>query len=233
MRSILISGANQGLGRHTVHRLAATPNVLIFMGSRKLSAAEDALAEFKSDVHASSTVVPLQLDITDDASIKNAHAFVQEYLQAKNLPGLDVLVNNAAIVSADFAAVYAVNVFGTAALTAAIRPLINKRGSIVNVSSDLGSITLFTRKPPPPIYPIYSSSKAALNSLTVQWAVQEEQKGSGIRVVSVNPGFNKTNLNKYTGTMDPVDGCKVIAEAALATEGRTAVFFDKDGDLPW
>jgi hypothetical protein len=45
--------------------------------------------------------------------------------------------------------------------------------------------------------------------------------------------FNKTNLNKYTGKMDPVDGCKVIAEAALATEGRTAVFLDKDGDVPW
>ncbi|KAJ7240531.1 hypothetical protein C8J57DRAFT_1727083 [Mycena rebaudengoi] len=229
IRSILISGANQGLGRHTVHRLAATPNVLIFMGSRKLSAAEDALAEFKSDVHASSTVVPLQLDITDDASIKNAHAFVQEYLRAKNLPGLDV---NAAIMSADFA-VYTVNVFGTAAQTAAIRPLINKRGSIVNVSSDLGSMTLYTRKPPKPVCLAYSSSKAALNSLTVQWAVEEGHKGSGIRVVSVHPGFNKTNLNKYTGKMDPVDGCKVIAEAALATEGRTAVFFDKDGDIPW
>ncbi|KAJ7240526.1 hypothetical protein C8J57DRAFT_1245322 [Mycena rebaudengoi] len=139
MRSILISGANQvqckDAGRvgpaHTVHRLAATPNVLIFMGSRKLSAAEDALAEFKSDVHASSTVVPLQLDITDDASIKNAHTFVQEYLRAKNLPGLDVLVNNAAIMSADFTTVYRVNVFGTVALSARSDPVLSHMPAVL------------------------------------------------------------------------------------------------------
>jgi NADP-dependent 3-hydroxy acid dehydrogenase YdfG len=62
-------------------------------GSRKISAAEDALAEFKSDIHASSTVVPVQLDITDAASVKNAHTFIQGYLKSQNLPGLDVLVN--------------------------------------------------------------------------------------------------------------------------------------------
>ncbi|KAJ7274088.1 short-chain dehydrogenase/reductase SDR [Mycena rebaudengoi] len=231
IRSILVSGANQGLGKHAVHQLAATPNVLVFMGSRKLSAAEAALAEFKSDIHASSTVMPVQLDITDEASIANAHKFISAYLKSQNLPGLDVLVNNAGITALDFQQVYAVNVFGTAALTAVIRPLINNGGSILNVSSPLGSMAMYST--PVPIYHAYGSSKAALNCLTVQWAKEEQQKGSGIRVVALDPGFNKTNLTQGGGEMEPEDGCKVIVQAALAKEGRTGVFFSKDGDVPW
>ncbi|KAJ7274113.1 hypothetical protein C8J57DRAFT_1178256 [Mycena rebaudengoi] len=237
-RSILVTGANQGLGRHTVHKLAATPNVIVFMGSRKISAAENALVEFKSDIHASSTVVPIQLDITDAASIKDAHAFIKDYLKSHNLPGLDVLVNNAARSAAgrveDFQELYAVNVFGTVAITEAIRPLINNGGSILNISTELSSMKRYTKERSPPlIYPAYASSKAALNNLTVQWALREELKDSGIRVVSICPGFNKTNLNDYTGTGDPADGCMVIVKAALEKEGRTGVFFNKDGDMEW
>jgi NADP-dependent 3-hydroxy acid dehydrogenase YdfG len=95
---------------HTVHQLASTPGILVFMGkvtslesdhnnstlfigSRKLAAAEEALSKFVSDIHPSSTIVPVQLDITDDASMKNAHTFIAKYLQEHNYPGLDVLVN--------------------------------------------------------------------------------------------------------------------------------------------
>ncbi|KAJ7602283.1 hypothetical protein B0H17DRAFT_1222810 [Mycena rosella] len=217
---------------HTVHKLALTPNVLVFMGSRKLAAAEEALSKFAKDVDALSTVVPVQLDLTDAASIKNAHVFIANYFKEKGLAGLDVLINNAARVGG-FEEVYAVNVFGTVAITEAILPLLNPGGAILNISSGLGSLTWHTERPPPPILPAYSSSKSALNSLTLQWAILEEQKGSGIRVVSICPGYNATNLNQYAGTMDPADGCMVIVKEALAKEGRSGVFFGKDGDKKW
>ncbi|KAJ7195526.1 hypothetical protein GGX14DRAFT_700740 [Mycena pura] len=218
---------------HTVHQLASTPNVLVFLGSRKLAAAHEALAKFASDIHPSSEVVPVQLDITDDASIKNAHASIAKKLEERNLAGLDVLINNAAIGLASFKDTYAVNIIGTAAITEALRPLINNGGAILNISSGLGSLTWHTRRPPPPLYPAYSSSKSALNSLTLQWAIQEEQKGSGIRVVSIDPGHNATNLNNYAGAMDPADGCKVIVRAALEKDGKSGVFFNKDGEVKW
>ncbi|KAJ7625304.1 short-chain dehydrogenase/reductase SDR [Mycena polygramma] len=233
VRTIFVTGANQGLGFHTVHSLAKTPSVLVFMGSRKVPAAEEAIAKFASEVHESSTVVPVQLDITDAESIKNAHAFVSEYLQKKNLSGLDVLVNNAAITGPTFEAAYAVNVFGTVHITDALRPLINKNGAILNISSTLGSLAWFTERPPPPIYLPYSTSKSALNAITLHWAIQEEEKKEGVRVVSICPGFNATNLNAYTGTMDPKDGCQVIVKAALAKEGPSGVFFNKDGPVRW
>jgi NAD(P)-dependent dehydrogenase (short-subunit alcohol dehydrogenase family) len=65
----------------------------IVLGSRKLAAAEEARAKFASEIHPSSSVVPMQLDITDAASIKHACAFVTKHLKSKNLPGLDVLIN--------------------------------------------------------------------------------------------------------------------------------------------
>ena len=97
-------------------------------------------------------------------------------------------VCSAGVVGATFETTYAVNVFGAAAVKEAFRPLINNGGTILNISSTLGSLQWHTQRPPPPIYPAYSSSKTALNSLTLQWAIQEEQKGSGIRVVSIDPG---------------------------------------------
>ncbi|KAF7348340.1 Short-chain dehydrogenase/reductase family protein [Mycena sanguinolenta] len=233
MRSILVTGSNQGLGYHAVHQLGATENVLVFMGSRKLAAAEEARAKFASDIHPSSLVVPVQLDVTDTTSIKNAEKFVADYLKDKNLPGLDVLMNNAGVVGATFEATYAVNVFGANAVKEAFRPLMNNGGAILNISSSLGSLQWHTQRPPPPIYPPYSSSKSALNSLTLQWAIQEEEKKSGIRVVSICPGHNATNLNNYTGRMDPADGAKVMVEAALAKEGKSGVFINKDGEVKW
>ncbi|KAJ6523517.1 hypothetical protein DFH09DRAFT_996895 [Mycena vulgaris] len=218
---------------HTVHRLAATPNVLVFMASRKIAAAEESLAKFASDIHPSSNVVPIQLDITDEDSIKAAHTAIVGHLKAKNLSGLDVLINNAGIYSPSFKDTYEVNVFGTVVLTETILPSINNGGAILNISSTMGSLGFLKTDPPFPSAPAYSSSKSALNSLTIQWSLQEQKKGTGIRVVSICPGFNATGLNNYTGTMSPADGCKIIVKAALETEGKTAVFIGQQGDVEW
>ncbi|KAJ6584108.1 short chain oxidoreductase, partial [Mycena vulgaris] len=129
--------------------------------------------------------------------------------------------------------VYDVNVFGTAALTESMLPLLTKGGAIVNISSGLGSVAGYKKKPSPPTYLAYGSSKSALNGMTAQWALLEEQKGSGIRVVAIDPGYNSTNLTAYAGTMAPAEGCKIIVKTALEKEGRSGVFFDKDGDVEW
>ncbi|KAJ7137005.1 hypothetical protein C8R44DRAFT_976371 [Mycena epipterygia] len=237
VRSILVTGSNQGLGMHTVHQLASTPDVLVFMGSRKLAAAEEALAKFAAEVHPSSTVVPVQLDITDDTSITAAYTFISDTLKTKDIPGLDVLINNAATGAGSFKEIYLTNVVGTAAVTAAIRPLLANGGAIINISSTLASLTWYTTTPrTAPFYAKYipySTSKSALNALTVNWALEEEQAGSGIRVVSICPGFNATNLTGYYGSNSPAAGCKVIVSAALEKDGKSCVWFNKEGPLPW
>jgi NAD(P)-dependent dehydrogenase (short-subunit alcohol dehydrogenase family) len=81
-----------------------------------------------------------------------------------------------------------VNVFGTVALTEAILPLLSKGGAILNISSGLGSIASYAKNPARPVFPAYASTKCALNGLTAMWALQEQQKGSDIRVVAIDPG---------------------------------------------
>ncbi|KAJ7490562.1 short-chain dehydrogenase/reductase SDR [Mycena latifolia] len=236
IRSILITGANQGLGMNTVHQLASTPNVLVFMGSRKITAAEESLASFASDIHTSSSVLPVQVDITDESSIKAAHATIVHHLKARNLSGLDVLINNAGVLNSSFKETFEANVFGTVAVTENIRLLLNPGGAIINMSSGIGSIAMLLTRPGLPSIPTvppYSASKAALNNLTVQWAMEEQKKGSGIRVMSICPGLTATAINNYRGTRSPAEACRVIVKAALEKEGRTGVFFNEDGDLPW
>ncbi|KAF7336511.1 Short-chain dehydrogenase/reductase family protein [Mycena sanguinolenta] len=234
VRTILVTGANQGLGMHTVHQLGATPDVIVFMGSRKLAAAEDALSKFSADIHSSSAVVPIQLDVTDTTSIQAAHAFVVDFLKTKGIQSLDVIINNAAICVDSFPDSFATNVIGVVSVTDAFRPLLNNStgGAILNISSALGSLSLYSQHSMR-LLPAYASSKAALNMLTVQWAQREREARSGIRVISIYPGFIATNLNNYAGSTSPADGCKVIVKAALETEGGSGVFIHKDGEFPW
>ncbi|KAJ7075773.1 hypothetical protein B0H15DRAFT_805955 [Mycena belliarum] len=106
-----------------------------------------------------------------------------------------------------------VNVFGTLAITESLRPLMNPNGAILNISSANGSIAVVLKRESRPGLAAYSFSKTALDNLTVQWALEEKKKGSGIRVVyrSAPPpshpgsGFNATKINSYTGTMSPAE----------------------------
>ncbi|KAJ7367316.1 hypothetical protein DFH08DRAFT_837126 [Mycena albidolilacea] len=240
VHTILVTGSNQGLGLHTVQQLGSTPNTVVFMGSRNIGAAKEALAKFVTDIHSASTVVPVQLDITDDSSIKAMHVFITDFLKKKGIPTLDVLVNNAAIGSESFKETVNVNVVGTVAITKAFHPLLTKAkdnssgGTILNISIGLGSTRMYTKGTALLLpVPAYSVGKAVLNSLTAQWALQEKEKKSGIHVVSICPGFNATRLNGYTGISLPSEGCKVIVKVVLEKDGRTGVFFNKDEDLEW
>ncbi|KAJ6468890.1 short chain oxidoreductase [Mycena sanguinolenta] len=104
------------------------------------------------------------------------------------------------------------NVIAAVSITEAFRPLLTNSVQV-----------------PPRIWFL----QTALNMLIVQWAQRERENNSGIRVVSICPGYNATNLNNYAGTMSPADGCKVIVKAALEREGKSGVFIHKDGEYPW
>ncbi len=88
----LITGGNTGIGYETVKALYASPqHHTILMGSRSLDNAHEAVSKLKSEVPDSkSTVVPLQVDISDDASIEAA------FKEVKSKYGrIDSLINNA------------------------------------------------------------------------------------------------------------------------------------------
>jgi NAD(P)-dependent dehydrogenase (short-subunit alcohol dehydrogenase family) len=78
----------------------------------------------------------------------------------------------------------------------------------------------------------YSSSKAALNMMTVQFG--KELKASGIKVNSANPGFTATDMNQHRGPRTVEQAAATPVRLALLTEdGPTTGVFSDDGAEPW
>jgi NAD(P)-dependent dehydrogenase (short-subunit alcohol dehydrogenase family) len=233
MTTTLITGANKGLGYETARQLIAAGHT-VYLGSR-----DPELGRLAAERLGGRSV---QLDITDDASVAAARNTIEA------AGGLDVLVNNAALeergennvvigpadVTADLMRkTFETNVFGTVRVLHAFLPLLERSVNpvVVNVSSGLGSLTLFAPAPAA-IYPgvAYPASKAALNMVTVQYA----KAFPAIRINAVDPGFTKTDLNGNTGTQTVEEGAEVIVRMAqISTDGPTAGFFNAAGDVPW
>ena len=108
---------------------------------------------------------------------------------------------------------------------------------IVNVSSGLGSSTLATtpgsRYREVPLLS-YNPSKAALNSVTVQFA--NELRGTRCKVNAVDPGYAATDMTAASRPTDrtAAKAAEVIVRfATLPPDGPTGGFFDEHGEVPW
>lgn len=228
MTSILITGANKGLGKATA-RLLVEHGHTVYIGARSVArgraAADEVGARF------------LQVDVTDDASV--ASAFAQ-------LEALDVLINNAGIAGGlgvaetldgpSVLATYDTNVVGVVRVTQAALPLLERSDNpvVVNVSSALGSFTA-THDPERPAFSfpsiVYGSSKAAVSMLTVQYAKAYPL----IKVNAVEPGITATELGGAPHPGRPADeSAKIVAQLAeIGADGPTGTFWEDDGQLGW
>lgn len=135
---------------------------------------------------------------------------------------MDVLVNNAGILGQmpqqasnntieNLKDIFETNFFGTVQTTQVFLDLLKQSAEprIVNVSSDLGSLTQ-NNNPEYPFYEVkllgYNSSKTALNAFTVMLAY--ELKDTNFKVNIVNLGFTATDLNGHTGTQSAEQSAK-------------------------
>ena len=247
-RIALVTGANQGVGFQVASELAAS-GAAVYVGSRSLDRGQAAAEKIGNGA------IVLQLDVTDEASIRAAADRIQT-----EFGRLDLLVNNAAISNArkgdlslheyaqitcasnvsldEMRAVWETNVFGTLAVYQAMLPLLRKSSNahIVNVSSSVGSLTMNARPDYPYrqyFSPVYPASKTALNAITL--AMMIELEDTGIKVNLVSPGFTKTNLNGYEGTESLEDGSREVVRVALLGEDiPTGTFTRWDNTtIPW
>ncbi|PWR06303.1 dehydrogenase [Micromonospora acroterricola] len=244
----LITGANKGIGLATARQLGAL-GMTVLIGARDTErgrAAEEKLRAGGADAR----FVPL--DVTDAESVEAAAKLVE-----REYGRLDVLVNNAGIALGDGARalpsdttvatlrrVYETNVFGVAAVTNALLPLLRRAPAarIVNVSSEVGSIAVMT-DPEGALFALtsvpYPSSKAALNMLTAMYA--KELRDTPIKVNAANPGYCATDLNGNNGFRTPEQGAEVSVHlATLPADGPSGLLwgFQMDagggyGVLPW
>lgn len=247
-RVALVTGANQGVGFQVAKELVAN-GLTVFVGSRNFERGEAAAKEIGPGA------IALQLDVTDQASIRAAAERIHE-----EFGRLDLLVQNAAIsntrkgdlslqeyaqitlpsnVSLDeVRAVWETNVFGVLAVYQAMLPLLRESSDarIVNVSSGVGSLAANADPTFPyrQMYsPVYPASKTALNAVTL--AMMIELESTGIKVNLVSPAFTKTNLNGYEGTESVEDGSREVVRVALLGPDEPTGTFTRweNTTIPW
>jgi len=235
MTTTLITGANKGIGYAAARQLIAAGHT-VYLGSR--DAGRGRLASERLGARL------VLLDVTDDESV----AAAVKSLAAGG--GLDVLVNNAGIeqygpggrvigaaeVTADvMRTVFETNVFGVVRVTHAFLPLLQRSASpvVVNVSSGLASISRMasvSAAGQPYAGAAYPVSKAAVNMLTVQYAMAFP----AIRVNAVEPGYTATDLNRHAGRQTAEQGAEVIVRMAqIGPDGPTGGYFGAAGPIAW
>ena len=173
-KTILVTGANRGIGRALIEEALSRGAERVYAGTRQPLH------------HPDPRVTPLPLDVTSAEQIQAA---------ADRIPALDMLINNAGIAQFDdlgereaLERHLAVNLFGTYGVTQAFLPhLIRSRGAIVN---NVSVVALA----PIPVTPAYAASKAAAFNLTQ--SLRLLLAGQGVRVHAVLTGPTDTEMTR-------------------------------------
>ena len=186
-KSVLITGATSGIGRHAALHLARQ-GYRVFASGRRVAALESLEAQAKAEAISLET---LRLDVTDPESIEAARVTLR-----KAVGSLDVLINNAGyghlgptslVSDEDMRKQFETNVFGLMAVTRAFLPQMKEAGSgrVINVSSVGGRMTF-------PFFGVYNATKYAVESLSD--ALRYELAPFGVDVVLVEPGVIDTGF---------------------------------------
>lgn len=190
-RGIVITGANQGLGK-AIAEACLAEGAHLLLCARDAALLEQTAAELRSKAAAGQRVVCQRADVSNRDDV---HRLFET--GSRELPRLDGLVNNAGIygpkglieeVDVDaWRAAIEINLFGVVYTCREVLPVFRRQGSgkIVNLSG--GGATS-----PMPRISAYAASKAAVVRFTETLA--EETRGTGIDVNAVAPGALNTRF---------------------------------------
>lgn len=238
-RTVLITGANKSIGFETAREMGKL-GFNVWLGCRDGGRGQDAVSRLLSEGIKVRLAI---IDVTDQESVDAAVG------QIKSEDGkLDVLINNAGIPGtwpiapesqsiSDIMTVYNTNVFGVIRVTQAFLPLLKlgEEPRVIMVSSGLGSLEWISDKAHPYSQVAalgYTSSKTALNGVTVAFANSLSEYG--ISVNAVDPGYTATDFNGHTGYRTVSQAARgIVWLAAEASQTITAGFFLDGERAPW
>lgn len=228
-QTILITGANRGIGLALTRELLAQGHSVIAAarnpeGGRALNALE---------LKYGALFYSLKMDVNSDESVVGAAE-----LLAKEVPAIDVLVNNAAVFPENgnesindlnlqlFRDAFETNVVGVVRVTRAFIPMLEKgkKPRVVNISSGAGSVASKNDHG----YYVYSASKAALNMVTR--AMASELRGNDICMVALTPGWVKTDMGGPNAPLTAEESARAIAKTITElTMKQTSQFIERNG----
>ena len=228
-RTVIITGANSGLGAVTARELAGR-GATIIMAVRTTSKGEAAARQMTGDIEVR------QLDLKDLSSVRGF---------ADGVDKVDVLINNAGIMAAPFALTadgfesqIGTNHLGHFALTNLLLPKLTDR--VVSVSSmahwpgriDFEDLNWKNRRYSP--WLAYSQSKLANLLFTSELQRRLDSAGSPLRAVAAHPGYSHTNLQGASGRKwgDVVVSAATRVVATDADYGARQTLYAASQDLP-
>jgi NAD(P)-dependent dehydrogenase (short-subunit alcohol dehydrogenase family) len=227
-RTVLVTGANRGIGLAIARRLAEIGNSVL-LGSRDLKAGE-AAAEFicrpELDIEAA------HMDLGDAAALDAALRKIE-----KSGRQVDILVNNAGVLhekpileltDAEIGDSIAVHLAGPLRLIRALTPGMIARGygRIVNLSSGWGSFAEGMGGPG-----LYGITKAALNALTLRLS---KELPASIKVNAMCPGWVRTRIGGESASRSADEGADTaVWLATLPDDGPTGGFFRDRKPIKW
>ncbi|XP_054697125.1 C-factor-like [Grus americana] len=254
VHSVLVTGANRGIGLGLVRHFLGMPNPpeWVFAACRDPKGQRAQELQNLASKHPNLVIVPLE--VTDPASIKAAAARVGEQLGGS---GLNLLINNAGIAKLnlldtetleDMTQVYTTNTVAPLLLGQAFLPLLKKaaegspgsalscsKAAIVNMSSSGGSIASPSGWDLMQVVS-YRCSKAALNMLTKCQSLGYREHG--VLCVALHPGWVQTDMGGSAGYTPPVtvDASVrgMLKVLSSLSEKDTGTFLDWEGKVvPW
>ena len=245
MKSVLITGANKGIGLETAKQLLQK-GLFVYLGTRDIKKANDAVKTLRENGFIN--IKAIVIDVTRPDTIASAKTTIEE-----ETGQLDILINNAGISGnipqnaretsvETYHEVMDVNLYGVVRVTQALLPLLQKSQEprIVNVSTSVGSLTLQSDARWPAYdyakYAFYAASKAAMNMYTVHLAY--EMRNTPFKINAVCPGYTKTDFTNYQGGEVSTAAERIIKYALIGPDGPTGKFFSEEtnpvaGEIPW
>jgi short-subunit dehydrogenase len=185
-RVVVVTGASMGIGE-ALARLFAGQGASVVLSSRDAARAEAA----RQRVGHSERTLALSCDVRNREEIDKVVS-----LTLHHFGRIDVWINNAGYGMSDSVemmdmaecrALFDTNLFGTIQAMQAVIPVMKRQraGTIINIASVAGHIPL-------PYSAAYSASKFAMNAMGK--AARAELRGTGVHVLTVCPGYVKTNF---------------------------------------
>lgn len=245
MRSVLITGANRGIGLETAKQLSQK-GLFVYLGSRDIEKGSAIVKQLADDGFRN--IKAVGIDVTRPETILSAKDSIE-----KEKDHLDILINNAGIsgivpqnaleTGVDYyKEVFDTNLYGIIRVTQAFIGLLKKSPEprIVNVSTSVGSLTLQSNPQWQAYdyakYAVYGASKAAMNMYTVHLAY--ELRDTAFKINAVCPGLTKTEFTNFRGGDVDIAAKRIIKYALIDKNGPTGRFFSEEtnpetGEIPW